>query len=317
MTALGAPADVDLDAGGILLPWARIVRGEWRRVGAEWEQLMSSEISDSNEPLVVPPIRLHATGYGGSTSVRGRIAIGPCENVDAELVQLLARMAQCLYACAGAMRTVTGTSENASKALLELLTASTAIAATEAETAASLFSFDLSATARIHVRALGDLARRFLLLPTHKETARRMFDASEASRLQLFRAAPEKHPARVAVEAAFDGDATTMEQLERRAYDEDNQSTPIFMSAFERRYLSKWNHADIIALVEAGRRLLSASDDVRDKLVTDDIADFTIYRACIFALGILHAAKIKYGVGVDQLDELTQAINSRKAQFDA
>ncbi len=204
-------------------------------------------------------LRLQATGKTGCTTfVHGRIALGPCQNVDVSLVQLLARMAQSLYACAAALRTTARPSENARDALLQLLTASTAVAATEAETAATLLSFDLCVTARVHVRALGDLVRRFMLLANHRETAQRMFDASEASRLQLFRAAPEDHPARAAIEAAFEGDAKTMEQLERHAYEGDDQSALVFMSEFERRYFSKWSHADIIALIEAGQRLLSA-----------------------------------------------------------
>lgn len=279
--------------------------------------LVSDEEASADEPLAVPPLRLQATGYAGSTAVTGRIALGPCENVDASLVQLLARMAQSLYACAGALRTIERPNENARNALLQLLTASTAIAASEAETAATLYSLDLCATARVHVRALGDLVRRFILLTEHREIAQRMFDASDASRLQLFRSAPQDHQARAAVEASFSGDATTMEQLERQAYDGDDQSALVFMSGFERRYFSKWNHADIVALVEAGQRLLSARDDVRHKLVIDDIADFTVYRACIFAVGILHSIKILYGVIIDQLDELSGQVNSFKPRFDA
>lgn len=271
----------------------------------------------ATDALPVPPLQLQATGYKGSTFVSGRIALGPCEHVDKELVHLLAQMSQALYACAGALRTLSRSKENAAHALLQLLTASAAIAATEAEAATTLFSFDLCAPARVHVRSLGDLVRRFLLLLTHTDTAQKMFAASEASRLQLFKAAPKDHPARVAIEGAFAGDATTMEELERSVYSGDDQSALVFMTPFERRYFSKWNHADIIALVEAGQRLLKAGDDVRDTLVVDDIADFTIYRAGIFAVGILHAIKIKYGVQVDHLDKLTEAINARKSQFDA
>lgn len=90
-----------------------------------------------DEPLAIPPLRLNATGYSGPTGVTGRVALGPCEHVPADLVDLLARMAQVLYACSGALRSLNRPAENGRHALLQLLSASTAIAATEAETAAT------------------------------------------------------------------------------------------------------------------------------------------------------------------------------------
>lgn len=228
------------------------------------------------------------------------------------------RMAQVLYASAGAMRTVQPSDGDERRALREILTASIAVAATEAETLATLCSLDLCTTARIHARSLGDLARRFALLPKHRDVAKRMYDASDASRRQLFATAPVDHPARLAIDAAFEGDATTMEQIERHAYDTDDQSAALFMTAFEARYWSKWNHADIIALVEAGQRLLGAGDNVRDTLVVDAGADFMLYRAGQAALSILFAVKLLYGVEIqDRLDDFTARLNAFKGRFDA
>jgi hypothetical protein len=91
-------------------------------------------------------------------------------------------------------------------------------------------------------------------------------------------------------------------------------ASPLATGDYGGRYFSKWNHADIIALVEAGSRLLSAGDEVRTTLVVDDIADFTIYRACIFAVGILHANKIIYCVSVDTLGATTEKVNSLRSK---
>lgn len=273
---------------------------------------------EKQPPLSVPPLRLQATGYPGSTSITGRMALGPCDHVDPSLVQLMAQMAQALYASAGAMRTLPPSGDDERRALSDILTASVAIAATEAETVATLCSLDLCAPARIHARSLGDLARRFVLLPNHRDIARRMYDASDASRRQLFATAPADHPARLAIEAAFEGDATTMEQLERHAYDADDQSAALFITPFEARYLSKWNHADIIALVEAGQRLLGAGDNVRTTLVVDGGADFMLYRAGMAVFSILLAVKVLYGVEIqDRLDDFTARFNAFKGRFDA
>ncbi len=270
------------------------------------------------QPLSVPPLRLQATGYASTSSITGRMALGPCEHVDPSLVQLMAQMAQVLYASAGAMRTLPPSGEDESRALRELLTASVAIAATEAETFATLCSLDLCATARIHARSLGDLARRFVLLPNHRDIAKRMYDASNASRRQLYATAPLDNPARLAIEAAFEGDATTMEQLERHAYDADDQSAELFMTAFEARYMSKWNHADIVALAEAGQRLLAAADNVRTTLVVDVGADAMLYRAVMAVLSILFVIRKLYGVEIqDRLDDFTARFNIFKASFDA
>jgi hypothetical protein len=246
------------------------------------------------------------------------MAIGPCEHVDAPLVQLVGQMAQSLYACAGALRTLISPADEERHALREILTASVAIAATEAEALVSLCSIDLCAPARIHARSLGDLARRFLLLPGHRDIAKQMYDAGDASRREMFRNAPADHPARVAIEATFQGDPVTMEILERRAYEADDQSSAVFMDRFEARYLSKWNHADIIALCEAGNRLLAAGDDVQRALGVDSSADFMLYRAGFYAYAILFTVKELYRAKIQEdLDDFLARLSSYKPRFDA
>ncbi|MGZ5260347.1 MAG: hypothetical protein ACXWC0_22230, partial [Burkholderiales bacterium] len=215
---------------------------------------------------------------------------------------LLAEMAFALYACAAALRTAQRPPDDPMFALHEILTASVAIAATEAEALASLCSIDLCAPARINARALGELAKRVVLL--EPDLAKRMYDAADASRRQLFRTAPTGHWARGAIEAAFENfDETTMEKLERGAY---ARATSIrqLMDAFESRYYSKWNHADIIALAEAGERLLKAGEQVRTTIAVDPHADFLLYRASGWVRAILITVEALFGTNLgDRLDD--------------
>jgi hypothetical protein len=248
---------------------------------------------------------LQSTGYEGSTFTKDRMAIGPCEHVDRSLVGLFGEATQALYAAVSAARTLKNPTDSERNALQQILVASAAIAATEAEAMVSLCSFALCAPAHIHARALGDIARRFLLLPKHPDVALKMYNSLEASRRELLRKVPEGHAARVAMEPFFDSaDEVTMERIERRAYDGDDQSEGIFMSQYEARTLSKWNHADIIALADAGDRLLAAGERVRTSLVVDPDADLVIHRALGKVLAILYAMIALFGIQMkDRLDE--------------
>lgn len=234
------------------------------------------------------------------------MAIGPCEHVDQSLVQLFAEAIQALYAAVSAARTLKKPPDVELYALQEILVASAAIAATEAEAVISLCSVDLCAPARIHARALGDIARRFLLLPNHPKIALQMYESLEASRKELLRKVPADHPARAALEPFFAAaDDVTMEKIERRAYEGDDQSEGVFMSTYEARMLSKWNHADIVALADAGDRLLTGDERVRTTLVVDPDADLMIHRALGNVLAILHAMIQLFGVSMhEQVDGL-------------
>lgn len=249
---------------------------------------------------------LKSTGYEGSSLAKGHIAVGPCDHVDPTLVRAYVEALQVLYAAVAAARTLPEAVDPKRNAIRQIIVASAAIAATEAEAQVTLCSFDLCAPARIHARALGDIARRCLLLPRHPDLALKMFESLEASRNELVMKIPEGHPARKAMEAVLDdAGVATMEKLERGAYDEDDQTGGVFMGPFESKSLSKWNHADIVALADAGARLLAAGEAVRETLVVDSDADLGLHRGLGKVLAILHVMKTLFGVQIgDKIDEL-------------
>jgi len=249
---------------------------------------------------------LKSTGYTGSTLTRDRMAIGPCEHVDKALVAVFVEAIQLLYAAVSAARTLPPTDDPERNAIRQILVASAAIAATEAEALVTLCSFDLCAPARIHARALGDIARRGLLLPSHPDIALKMFESLEASRKELVRKIPKDHPARKAMEPLFDGAGSeTMQKIEQGAYDGDDQSAGIFMGPYESNALSKWNHADIVALADAGDRLLGAGERVRSTLAVDSDADLVLHRGLGKVLALLHVMVELFGVQIrERLDEL-------------
>jgi hypothetical protein len=242
---------------------------------------------------------LKSTGYSGSTFTKDRMAIGPCDHVDTKLIAVFVDAVQRLYAAVAAARTLPENPGPERNALQQLLVASAAIAATEGEAIITLCSFGLCAPARIHGRALGDIARRCLLLPDRPDVALQMYASIEASRKELLKKVPEDHPARKALEPRFaEVDSKTMEQIAHRAYDEDDQDEGMFMGPYEAKMLSKWNHADIIALADAGTRLLAADERVRTTLVIDYDADLMIHRALGKVLAILHVMIEMFGVNL-------------------
>ena len=251
---------------------------------------------------------LQSTGYEGSTLTKDRMAIGPSEHVDAKLIQLFAEATQMLYAAVSAARTLPNDPDEKRNALQQILVASGAIAATEAEAMISLCSVDLCAPARIHARALGEIARRFLLLPKHPDIALQMYNSLEASRKELVAAVPKDHPVRKALDPHFaDADSLTMEKIERGAYDGDDQSGGVIRSRLEAKALSKWNHADIVALADAGDRLRAAGERVRTTLVVDSDADLLLHRALGNVLAILHAMRVLFAVDIrEALDRLIE-----------
>jgi hypothetical protein len=135
-----------------------------------------------------------------------------------------------------------------------------------------------------------------------------MYNSLEASRKELVAAVPKDHPVRKALDPHFaDADSLTMEKIERGAYDGDDQSGGVIRSRLEAKALSKWNHADIVALADAGDRLRAAGERVRTTLVVDSDADLLLHRALGNVLAILHAMRVLFAVDIrEALDRLIE-----------
>lgn len=260
-------------------------------------------MNDKTEPSNKATVE--SIAYEGFAFSKDRIAIGPCEHVDSRLIALFRDAVTLLYsAVADARALPTGDEER--DALQDLLVASAAIAATEAEAMISLCSVDLCAPARIHARALGDITRRFSLLSNHRDVEVEMYRALETARTELLESASDDRPSGNALEPlAVDAEAQAVERIERDAYDRDDQSEGVFMSAAEARMLNRWNHADVVALANAGDRLLAAGERVRASLVVDPDTDLLLHRAIGKALVILHIMAARFGLSIrERLDEL-------------
>jgi len=247
-----------------------------------------------------------------TNAVKGEMVIGPCRYVDKYPLDLLAQITQKLYAVVAAARTFEPKDADERKnALHHVLVATLGIAATQAETIVTLVSCDLHKTAEVHIRSLGESAKRckFLLEDASLDVALAIFGSLEASRKALAGKVPAAHELREIVDKLYaEVNGPTMEAIERRM-DRTTEAEEFAISSFERTVFSKWAHSDIVALADAGDRIRGADEDLRKALNVDATIAGAVLRSITFALILLacgHAVKINTSADVEGLAQKSE-----------
>lgn len=228
-----------------------------------------------------------------------RLPVGPCAHVDPEIVRLLADATAVLYGAIEAARYLPDPKDEAKTKWRMILVATAALGASEAEAAMALASVDLLSTARIHIRALGDDARRVNVLFRNVDIAVSLYDSLDATRKHLGSKITAGHEVRLLVEEFFkDIDGPRMERIEQSLAAEFAAADDAahIMTSYERALWSKWAHGDVIAMAEVVSRLNAAAADLRTAINVDDEGDLALHRAVGFALTILI---VLIGMGID------------------
>jgi len=243
-----------------------------------------------------------------------RLPVGPCAHVDPEIVKLLADATAVLYGAIEAARHLPDPKDEAKTKWRKILIATAALGASEAESAMALASVDLLSTTRIHVRALGDDARRANVLFRNVDIAVSLYDSLDATRKHLGSKITAGHEVRLMVDEFFkDIDGQRMEKIEQSLaakFAADDEAAHI-MTPYERALWSKWAHGDVIAMAEVVSRLNVTAADLRTAINVDDDGDLALHRAVGFALTILIAL---IGMGIDAQSDVV-ALGKRLADY--
>lgn len=229
-----------------------------------------------------------------------------------KVLKLLADLTAELYGSVAAARTAERKGDDVDYRL-ETILSSCGIAATEAEAIFVLGSGRRFRTAQIHIRALGEIARRCIVLFNEPEFAKALFASLQHSRKSMVEKVPAGHPVReFTLRFLPKQKAPTMRTLESDAkalfkkHDE-----PQTVSAYELEAWSKWQHGDIVALADAAEMIRDSGEDLQDALNGSHNGDVValIHRACGFVLTLLYVLSW-FGVQDQKLDEYVQRFAS-------
>jgi hypothetical protein len=216
------------------------------------------------------------------------------------MMDLMIDAVSVLYAVVGAARTFTPSQNEELRALWDVLVASAAIGATEGEAFILLASSGRTKPAYIHARALGQIATRCRLLPGRKDIALQMVNALEPSRKELAARVPDGHPVRTTMEKVYaEIDGETMEKIERGAYSKEDKAQSFAQDSYETKMNSKWNHADITALADAGDSILQAGPQIQAALYHDP----QFHRVFARAIGHVLSIVLPFSIMIPELGE--------------
>lgn len=93
--------------------------------------------------------------------------------------------------------------------------------------------------------------------------------------------------------------------------------TPLWMTAAEHSWLSKWNHGDAVALQEIADRLKTAGDDLWVAINAIEEGDGLALRSIVHMLRILYALTGLFGASQTPVDELSARHAALAAEFHA
>jgi hypothetical protein len=243
---------------------------------------------------------LSATNPSAPGTFAGVILRGPCAYVDAYAVDTLVEITKALYGAVAALRT---SSRPPDDARFHLLVPMLLIATTEAETIATLVSIDLHRTAQIHIRTLGECARRAsaLIKPEHAQLCVALVESLDASRKQHLDLLELDAEQRALVsEPLANATGRTFRQLERSERDKLRFGSPVEPSRMEHEAWSKWAHADILAIADAAAALRTPTEDLRVTLTEPVHATLLVLRSIDFGTMLLYVAQA-LGVNLERV----------------
>lgn len=262
----------------------------------------------------MPRGELLATNPNATNRVAVNIpACGPIrDDTIGQVLKLLADLTAELYGSVAAARTAQRKGADVDYRL-ETILSSCGIAATEAEAVFALGSGRLFRTAQIHIRALGEIARRCIVLFSEPGFAKALFDSLQHSRKSLVEKVPAGHPVReFTLRFLPKQKAPTMRTLESDAkalFKKHDAAETV--SAYELEAWSKWQHGDIVALADAADEIRESGENLQAALNGSNNRDplALIHRACRFVIHLLFVLSW-FGVKDQKLDDYVQRFAS-------
>ena len=200
------------------------------------------------------------TGISAPT-LAGEYALPAGDNGDRDRRELLAGVYVALYCAVGSAQAMPRQDDPERNAVHQMVVASAALAASEAESYLTLVSAGLESSAAVHLRSLAETVRRLVICRRDPALALRLYGTAEAEWLRLV--APVKIPN---VPPPTNGQET-MRDVERtaefRKAKADVQAAYHVLDDMEWTMWSKRTHGDIYALVDVSQKLTARGDDVR------------------------------------------------------
>lgn len=212
------------------------------------------------------PLDLGRIRNWGSTGVAaprlvGQYALPAGNNGDRDRRELLAGVFVALYSAVGSAQAMPRQDEPERNAVHQIVVASAALAASEAESYLTLVSARLESSAFVHLRSLAETVRRLVICRRDPALALRLYGTAEAEWLRLV--APMKIP-KVPPPIKSQENMRKVEGTpEFRNAKADVQAAYHVLDDLEWTMWSKRTHGDIYALVDVSQRLTARGDDVR------------------------------------------------------
>lgn len=205
-------------------------------------------------------------------------------NGDRERRELLASVFVALYSAVGSAQEMPRQVDPARNAVHQMVIASAALAASEAESYLVLASLGLESAAFVHLRSLAETVRRLVICRRDPNLALRLYQTAEAEWLRLV--STMKIPG---VPAPVKGQQT-MRDLERtvdftRAKDEVQAAFHV-LDDIEWTMWSKRTHGDIYALVDVSQKLAVRGTDVRGAINDERPAGKSVNGHLMRAIGL-------------------------------
>jgi hypothetical protein len=236
--------------------------------------------------------------------VTSAMPIGTSNAVDGVVINALDDVRKTLYGAVAELRTHRAADDDAR---FHLLVPLLAIAAAETDAVVTLVSSGIQRPADVHVRTLGQCARYAYILeqPEQALLCTQLRDSLSASRKEHSKRLERTEDQRdlsSELYSGVDGDSfKSLEKLISNALKNDEkQSTrprPALLTAAESIGLSKWAHADVLALHDAARGIKTDTTDLRNSLGDPTRTFMRLSRAFQFGLTLIRVAE-KLGADV-------------------
>jgi hypothetical protein len=239
----------------------------------------------------------------------GGYALPSGSNGDLDRRKLLADVLVMLYCVVGSAQPI-GRPEDAERdAVHQIVVASAALAASEADAYLTLVSAGLESPASVHLRSLAETVRRLVICRKHPDLALQLYRTAEPTWLKLVE---PLHVPNIPMPRKGDKDMREVEDTEpfRQAKREVQDEYHILDDA-EWKYWSKRSHGDISALVDVSQKLSARDEDVRTAIVRElppgQAVNVYLMRAIGVALLALQNVVDEFGGGIlDLVAELVR-----------
>jgi len=249
---------------------------------------------------VTPPSAWGSTG-ADVPDLAGGYTLPPGDNGDLDRRNLLAAIVAALYSAVGSAQRAPKQADEKTNAVHQLVVATGALVASEADSFLTLISAGLGAPSQIHIRSIGELTTRIILCREYRDLALELYKTSAPAwtkiALKMGVTVPEIDRAERdmrALEMTQQFKIARADVIKRFHLPDDFQSS----------MLSKRSHGDVYALVEVSNNLRNREQDIRraiNKVILDGIAaNILIHRATSITLAALVQVAAEFGMTHEQ-----------------